>query len=117
MSQTNHLIELYASVKQRVSKPDIDLLTVRDIVENLHLGTVEPEGVTYGETSAGGVLGLWCIPEGCDRSRVLLYCHSGGTVVTSMHTERKAAGHLAKAAGTRALVIDYRRSPRGRHPQ
>jgi monoterpene epsilon-lactone hydrolase len=116
MSRTNHLVELYTSVKQRVSKPNVDLLTVRDIVENLHLGTVEPEGVTYAETSAGGVPGIWCIPEGCDRSRALLYCHSGGTVVASMHTERKAAGHLAKAVGTRALVIDYRRSPENKYP-
>jgi monoterpene epsilon-lactone hydrolase len=116
MPRTSQLVELYASVKQRVSEPNVDLPTVRDIAENLHLGTIEPEGVTYAEISAGGVPGLWCIPEGCDRSRALLYCHSGGTVVTSMHTERKAAGHLAKAVGTPALVIDYRRSPENKYP-
>jgi hypothetical protein len=34
--QLKHMNELYASIKERVSKPDIDLATTRDIVENLH---------------------------------------------------------------------------------
>jgi epsilon-lactone hydrolase len=37
-------------------------------------------------------------------------------VVFSMHTDRKAAGHLAKAAGVRALVPDFRRSPENKYP-
>jgi acetyl esterase/lipase len=37
-------------------------------------------------------------------------------VVFSMHTDRKAAGHLAKAAGVRALVLDFRRSPEHKYP-
>jgi acetyl esterase/lipase len=115
MPRTSQLVELYASVKQRVSERNVDLPAVRDIVENLHPGTIEPEGVTYAEISAGGVPGLWCIPEGCDRSRALLYRHSGGTVVASIHTERKAVGHLAKAVGTPALV-GYRRSSENKYP-
>src|SRR6266853_1896777 len=78
--------------------------------------TREPEGVTYAEVDAGGVPALWCIPQGCDNDSVLLHCHAGGTVVTSMNTDRKAAGHLAKAAGIRALVLDYRRSPENKFP-
>ena len=31
--------------------------------------------------------------------------------VTSMHTDRKAIGHIAKLVGVRALVLNYRRSP------
>jgi acetyl esterase/lipase len=33
-----------------------------------------------------------------------------------MSSDRKAAGHLAKAAGIRALVLDYRRSPENKFP-
>ena len=64
--QLRHMNELYASIKERVSKPDIDLATRRDIVENLHLAASEPEAVTYAEVDADGVPALWCIPEGSD---------------------------------------------------
>jgi monoterpene epsilon-lactone hydrolase len=102
--QLNQMVELYASIKERASKPDLDLATIRDIAENLHLAATEPGAVTYAEVDADGVPALWCIPEGCDTDRVLLHSHAGGTVVTSMHTERKAIGHIAKVVGVRALA-------------
>jgi len=114
--QLKHMNELYASIKERVSKPDIDLATRRDIVENLHLAASEPEAVTYAEVDADGVPALWCIPEGSDPDRVLLHSHAGGSVVTSMHTDRKALGHIAKAVGARALIPNYRRSPEHKFP-
>src|SRR5712691_11652116 len=114
--QMKHMTELYASIKERLSKPGMDLATNRDIVENLHLAAMEPEAVTYAEVDAGGVPALWCIPQGSDPERVLLHSHSGGSVVTSMHTDRKAIGHIAKAAGVRALVLNYRRAPEHKFP-
>src|SRR6201990_995699 len=99
-----------------MSEPDLDLATIRDIIETVHIAAKEPEGVTYAEVDAGGVEALWCIPEGCDPNRVLLHCHAGGSVVFSMNTDRKAAGHLAKAAGVRVLVLDFRRSPENKYP-
>jgi acetyl esterase/lipase len=65
---------------------------------------------------AGGVPALWCIPAGCDDACVLMWNHAGGSVVFSMHSDRKLAGHLANAAGTRALVVDFRRSPENKFP-
>jgi len=82
----------------------------------LHLAAIEPEAVTYAEVDADGVPALWCIPEGCDADRILLHSHSGGTVVTSMHTDRKAVGHIAKVVGVRALVLHYRRAPEHKFP-
>src|SRR6267378_8573479 len=114
--QMKQMNEIYASIKARVSKPGLDLATNRDIVENLHLAASEPEAVTYAEVDAGGVPALWCIPQGSDPARVLLHSHSGGSVVTSMHTDRKAIGHIAKAVGVRALVVNYRRSPEHKFP-
>jgi epsilon-lactone hydrolase len=83
-AQAKQMNELYASMKERVSKPDLDLATIRDIMENLHLAAIEPEAVTYAEVEANGVPALWCIPAGCDPDRVLLHSHAGGSVVTSM---------------------------------
>ena len=114
--ESKYLVELFASVKERMWKPDLDLETIRDIVEHLQLAATEPEAVTYTEVDAGGVPALWCIPEGSDANRVLLHSHGGGTIVISMHTDRKAIGHIAKAAGMRALVLNYRRSPEHKFP-
>src|SRR3984893_3427868 len=108
--------ELYASIKERLSNPDIDLATRRDIAENFHLAATEPEAVTYAEVDAGGVPALWCFPAEYDPDRVLMHSHAGGTVVTTMHTDRKALGHIAKAVGVRALVVNYRRSPEHKFP-
>jgi len=114
--QHDHLVELFTSIKERMSKPGIDLATIRDIVENLRLAASEPEAVAYSEVNANGVPALWCIPERCDAYRVLLHSHAGGTVVCSMDTDRKAIGHIAKAVGARALIPDYRRSPEHKFP-
>jgi epsilon-lactone hydrolase len=114
--QLKQMNELYSSIREWLSKPDIDLGTRRDIAEKVHLAASEPEAVTYAEVDAGGVPALWCIPGRCDPDRVLLHSHAGGTVVTSMHTDRKALGHIAKVVGARALVVDYRRSPEHKFP-
>ncbi len=114
--QTNQMAEFFASAAERVSKPGLDLTTIRDILETLHLAATEPEGVTYAEVDADGVPALWCIPQGCNADRVLLHSHGGGAVIFSMHLDRKAVGHIAKAAGVRALVLDYRRSPEHKFP-
>ena len=100
--QSDHLAEVLGAAQDRLRNPDLGLPTVRDICEALGALAKEPEGVTYAEVDAGGVPALWCIPRGCDTDSVLLHCHAGGTVVFSMNSDRKAAGHLAKAAGIRA---------------
>lgn len=115
-AQSNDLTQLFAGVQQRLANPKLDLPTIRDICEALAVATKEPEGVTYAEVDAAGVPALWCIPEGCDNDCVLLHCHAGGTVVHSMNSDRKIAGHIAKAAGIRALVVDFRRSPENKFP-
>lgn len=113
--ESENIKERYASWAARLAAgPGMDIATVRNIFEEWHLPTVEPERVMYAEVDAGGVPAMWCIPEGCAEDRVLLYAHGGGGVVGSMHTHRKLVGHLAKAAGTRALVPDYRLAPE--HP-
>ena len=53
--QSKELIALYASIVERMSKPDIDLAAIRDIMENLHLGAAEPQAVSYAEADADGV--------------------------------------------------------------
>jgi acetyl esterase/lipase len=104
------------TLRTRSSDPRFDLQTIRDIIETVHLAATELEGVDYVEQHVGGVEALWCVPAGSDDSAVLLHNHMGGTVVGSMHSDRKAAAHIAKAAGVPALVLNYRRSPEHKFP-
>lgn len=78
--------------------------------------TAEPGGVDYLETTAAGARSLWVVPHGADASRVILYSHGGGFVAGSIYTHRKLVGHLAKAAGCRALVYDFAYAHEHKYP-
>src|ERR1700754_3949113 len=114
--ESREFAQFCAAMRARLSDPDLDLATVRDILETAHTATKEPEGVTYEEVNAGGVEALWCVPADSGPRTVLLHSHMGGSVVNSMHSDRKAAAHIAKAAGARSLVVNYRRSPEHKFP-
>ncbi|HEU5385210.1 MAG TPA: alpha/beta hydrolase [Streptosporangiaceae bacterium] len=75
--------------------------------------TAEPRGVDYLETEAGGQPAMWAVPKDSRPDRVLLCLHGGGFVGGSVYTHRKMFGHLAKAAGVRALLTGYRLLPGG----
>ncbi|MEV0643234.1 alpha/beta hydrolase [Streptomyces sp. NPDC050619] len=96
--------------------PESELDTNRTRVESSHLMAREPEGVTYREVDAGGVLGIWCEPVDANTDYVLLHSHAGGTVFSSAFVDRKLAGHIAKAAGAPVLVLDFRRAPEHKYP-
>jgi acetyl esterase/lipase len=53
------------------------------------------------------------VPKDSRPDRVLLCLHGGGFVGGSVYTHRKMFGHLAKAAGVRALLVGYRLLPEG----
>jgi acetyl esterase/lipase len=78
--------------------------------------TAEPRGVDYIETDAGGLPAMWLVPKACAEDRVLLCMHGGGFAGGSIYSHRKLFAHLAKAAGVRALVFDYRLTPQYTHP-
>jgi epsilon-lactone hydrolase len=78
--------------------------------------TAEPRGVDYSETEAGGLPAMWAVPKGASTDRVLMCIHGGGFLGGSVYTHRKMFGHLAKAAGARALVVSYHLLPKGVFP-
>ena len=77
--------------------------------------TAEPREVDYTETQAAGLPALWAVPMDCAQDRVLL-CMHGGAVGGSIYSHRKLFAHMAKAAGARALVFEYRLAPENIHP-
>lgn len=78
--------------------------------------TAEPRGVDYLETEAGGLPAMWAVPKGASTDRVLMCIHGGGFLGGSVYTHRKLFGHLAKAAGVRALIVSYHLLPEGAFP-
>jgi monoterpene epsilon-lactone hydrolase len=111
------LRDLYTDWAQiMATTPDLTMRLFRSIFDEWHQPTVEPEGVTYREDTIGGVPGIWCLPEGADQTKVLLYTHGGGFAVGSASSHRKLAAHVAKALGSVSFVLEYRRAPEFQHP-
>src|SRR6202140_742089 len=107
--------DFYADMTRRFGV-DRQSLAMADISERLHQLTSEPEDVTYRDVTANGVPAILVMPADSSSEHILLHSHSGGSVTASMWQERKAVGHLGKAAGARALVINYRLAPEDKFP-
>ncbi|GAB3940926.1 alpha/beta hydrolase [Corynebacterium tapiri] len=117
MNTSDPLRDLYADWSQVMAdNPDMSMRLFRAIFDEWHQPTVEPENVTYKEEVIGGVPGIWCLPQGADTSRVLVYTHGGGFAVGSAASHRKLAAHVAKTLSVTSFVLDYRRAPEHPHP-
>jgi epsilon-lactone hydrolase len=114
---SDRLRALYADWSDIIATtPGLTTRLFRSIFDEWHQPTREPEDVTYREETVGGVPGIWTLPIGADTSQVLVYLHGGGFAVGSAASHRKLAGHVAKALGVTAFVLDYRRAPEHPHP-
>lgn len=75
-----------------------------------------PKGVRRESLMIDGMPAAWAIPEGADDERVILYLHGGAFVIGSIESHWKLAARIARAAGCRALIIDYRLAPEHEFP-
>ena len=74
------------------------------------------ESVSCEPISAGNIPAEWIVPEGASERSVLLYLHGGGYCIGSINTHHGMVSHIAKAAETRTLLIDYRLAPENPFP-
>ena len=75
-----------------------------------------PGGITSA-VDAGGVPAEWTQVEGMDpQTGTLLYFHGGGYVQGSPTTHRRLVTAICRAAGFRALSVDYRLAPEDPFP-
>jgi len=110
--EADFLRELYQDWSSRmVADPGMSIEGLRSMFDEWGKPALEPEGVSYKSDDMGGVPGIWAFPRDANLSRVILYTHGGGFAVGSADSHRKLAGHLAKALGVSAFILDYRRSP------
>ena len=77
-------------------------------------GVPPPDGVTFESATVGGVPGLWVHPGSSRSDEAILHVHGGWFSAGSAQAYRHLVGHIAKRAGARAFVPDYRLAPE--HP-
>jgi acetyl esterase/lipase len=73
-----------------------------------------PPDVMVEQVDAGGVPAEWVTVGAGEPRGVILYLHGGGYCICSVNTHRDLVGRVARATGTRALLIEYRLAPE--HP-
>jgi monoterpene epsilon-lactone hydrolase len=92
-----------------------DLQGMRTAYEALHAEFAPPPGLQVAPVNAGGVHALALATE-TGQPPTILYLHGGGYVLGSAFGYRPLAGALAAAAGTAAVVPEYRLAPEHRFP-
>ena len=73
-------------------------------------------GVAVQKESFDGIECESHVPEGCENAPLIYYLHGGAYMMGSPATHRRLVSHIARAAGMRALVPDYRLAPENRYP-
>jgi epsilon-lactone hydrolase len=73
-----------------------------------------PADVAIEHVKAPGRPAEWLRPPGVRSDAAVLYLHGGGYVIGSPRSHRHLAAAIARAVGTRALLLDYRLAPE--HP-
>jgi acetyl esterase/lipase len=87
---------------------------LRALYDGLGATFPTPDDVVIERVDAGGVPAEWSRPPGAAADRAILYLHGGGYVIGSLGSHRHLVTALARAAGARALALDYRLAPE--HP-
>ena len=109
--QLQTAIEQFKAIGEQMAKAT-DMQSMRAVMEKI--ATPAPADVKCTPVNAGGVPAEWIVAPGTAEDRFLLYLHGGGYVLGSINTHREMISRLSRAAGVRALALDYRLAPE--HP-
>ena len=109
------LFEHYASTNT-ATRGNLHPETAREFDQQWGDIATEPGGVDYLETEAGGVPAMWLVPRAPAEGQALLCLHGGGFIGGSMYSHRRMFAHIARAAGTRALVPQLQAAAREASP-
>lgn len=75
-----------------------------------------PEQTTLRKVDAGGVPAEWTDAEGVRDDAAFVYLHGGGYIMGNLDSHRQLVANLSRAAGIRALSVDYRLGPEAPFP-
>lgn len=108
--------ELLKKLRARVraENPTIDQLRAGFAAMAQHYPPA-PDAV-FERVDASGVRAEWVSLESGGERPVVLYFHGGGYCIGSAQTHRDLVSRICRAAGARALSVDYRLAPEHPHP-
>jgi len=111
------LKDLYRNWNERMAASgEAGFAFIRDLYEGWGRYAAEAPGVSYESVDVDGVPAIWAIPADAVENSALLFLHGGGFIGGSPDSHRKLAGHIARAAHRRTLIIDYRLAPEHLYP-
>lgn len=111
------LKELYRNWNERIATSgEAGFALIRDLYEGWGRHATEAPGVSYESTDVDGLPALWAIPANAVDNSALLFLHGGGFIGGSPTSHRKLAGHIARTAHRRTLILDYRLAPEHLYP-
>jgi acetyl esterase/lipase len=109
----NRMATMWAPVLDVVTA-DRDIEEMRTAYEAFLAQSPVPDGIAVRPVLAGGVSSLAVTPSEGDQGTAIFFLHGGGYTIGSAYGYRPLAGALVAAAGTGALVVDFRLAPE--HP-
>jgi acetyl esterase/lipase len=112
-SLTASLIRLFLRA-QRIAQRSATIHGVRRMSRWTERLYSIPADVRHQKVPQGELTHEWLIPENMPFPQVLFYIHGGGFVFPLYNPMRYTTAYLARLAGMRALLVDYRLAPE--HP-
>ena len=94
-----------------------DVLEMRAAMNAATAGAPTPEATTVRAVNAGGAPAEWTDADGVSDDAVIVYLHGGGYTMGSLDSHRNLVSLLSRAAGTRALSVDYGLAPENPFPK
>ena len=109
-SLTSSLIRVLLRA-QRLAQRGATIESVRRISRWTERVYSVPKDVRWEKVSRGELTYEWLIPRNVASSQVLFHIHGGGFVFPLYNPMRFTTAYLARLAGVRALLVDYRLAP------
>ena len=102
---------LYMSLKDAET---VDVFETRTRLDRVAAMVPRASGVDVASTRIADCNAEWLVPKDVPEDKLLLYWHGGAYIMGSCASHRPVVSHLARDAGVRALLPEYRLAPE--HP-
>jgi monoterpene epsilon-lactone hydrolase len=101
---------------QRLAQKGAAINSVRRISKVTERLFAVPKDVRREKLPAGDLTHEWLIPETVSSPLIFFHIHGGGFVFPLYDPERYTTAYLARLAGARAFLVDYRLAPENPFP-